>query len=90
MRGAHFCLGLLLLSSILGSACRRLPEGYEERGVRFVEAIPADVGKLVGITPARPNWARLWYEKPDGSLVVVTVNGALGRVNERIVTIPRR
>jgi len=70
-------------------ACEKIPDTFEERGGTFIEAIPADVGTLVGVTSTRPGWARLWYQKPDQDVVVVTVTND-GRISGSIVTIPRQ
>lgn len=69
-------------------ACQKLPTSFEERGGSFIDAIPADVGTLVGVTSTRAGWARLWYQKADNDVVVVTVTNA-GQISGAIVTIPR-
>ena len=79
-------VGVLAIASL---ACQRIPETYEDRGLTFVDAIPPDLGKLVGVTSATPEWARLWFELPDGSVTVVTVNPKDGRINGGFVTFRR-
>ena len=84
----HLLLILVVLATTL-LACKPIPEGYEDRGLAFLDAIPADVGTLVGVTSATPHWARLWFENADRSIVVVTVNPRDGRVNGNVVTFRR-
>jgi hypothetical protein len=79
-------VGSLAFASV---ACEKIPASFEERGGTFIESVPPDVGTLVGVTSTRPGWSRLWYEKPDKSVVIVTVAND-GRVSDAIVTIPRR
>jgi hypothetical protein len=85
-------LALLTLACGLAlglAACQKIPTSYDERGITFIDAIPADVGTLVGVTAAGPTWAQLWYQKPDKRIVVVTVEASQGRILKQIVTIPR-
>ena len=82
-------LALVCGLALASVACEKLPASFEERGGTFIDSIPADVGTLVGVTSTRPGWARLWYEKADKSVVVVTVAND-GRISGKIVTIPRK
>lgn len=56
------------------------------------DVIPADYGNLVGVTSnsSRPNWAQLWFEKPDKTIVVVYVDFAQGGLHSKYIVIPRR
>jgi hypothetical protein len=81
-------LALVSALALASVACQKLPTTFEERGGSFIDAIPADVGTLVGVTSTRAGWAHLWYQKPDRDIVIVTVTNA-GQISASIVTIPR-
>jgi len=79
------------------TACEkiRVPPDYPvtvpPRDIASTDAIPLDYGELVGVTPGEaPGWARLFFQRADKSVVVVTVNGDLGIIAEKIVDFPRR
>jgi hypothetical protein len=57
----------------------------------FAGAIPAEYGRLVGVTSSDtyPGWAQLWFERADSSIVTVFVNYQNGIVRDRILEIPR-
>jgi len=62
------------------------------QGAAFLDAIPAGYGSLVAVTStaARANIAQLWFEKEDGSIVVVYLDFVEGRILDNVLTIPRR
>jgi hypothetical protein len=55
------------------------------------DGIPLEYGELVGVTPGESTgWARLFFQRPDKSIVVVVVNGDLGIIAPKVLDIPRR
>ena len=83
------------------SACQRLEEWQpltEEVGqlpfdkAKFMDAIPADYGDLIGITSnaRHPTWVQAWFVRPDKSLVVVWINGKSGKMLDHRLVIPRK
>jgi hypothetical protein len=60
--------------------------------VAAADAIPAEYGKAIGVTqdPSRPQSARLWFQRQDGAIVVVSVDVEQGKVQDEVLTIPRR
>jgi hypothetical protein len=81
---------LCALGMALGlAACEKLPEKLE---IATMEAIPADYGELVGVSPhgAHSYITVLWFEKPDKTIVGMRVDLAHDRiVVEPVATIPR-
>lgn len=81
---------LCALGMVLGlAACEKRPESLE---FSTMEAIPADYGELVGVTPhgAHPYITVLWFEKPDKTIVGVPIDLAHDRIiAEPVATIPR-
>jgi hypothetical protein len=59
--------------------------------VAFKDAIPKDFGRALGVTvrPENPDVAQLWFEKPDGTIVLINVDSRHGRLGEKILVIPR-
>ena len=53
-------------------------------------SIPAEYGELEGVVVDTPNLARMFFEKEDKSIVVVTVNVADGFLQDRVLVIPRK
>jgi hypothetical protein len=90
MAGRVALLALACSLALASVACQKVSTSYEERGLVFIDAIPADVGTLVGVTADDPGWAHLWYQRPDKQIVVVTVDTRQGLINGDIVTIPRK
>jgi len=60
--------------------------------LKSLDQIPLEYGNLVGITSnsARPNHAQLWFEKPDKTIVAVSVNFINGGLLSDYLLIPRR
>lgn len=59
--------------------------------VSFNDAIPKDFGRAIGVTvrPESPDVAQLWFEKADGTIVLINVDSKHGRLGEKILVIPR-
>ncbi|TLY15425.1 MAG: hypothetical protein E6K69_06285 [Nitrospirae bacterium] len=60
--------------------------------LKSLDAIPTEYGNLVGVTSSsyRPDIAQLWFEKPDKTIVVVSVNFVKGGLWSNYLLIPRR
>jgi len=60
--------------------------------LKSLDAIPAGYGNLVGVTSTsvRPDVAQLWFERPDKTIVVVSVNFIKGGLWSDYLLIPRR
>jgi hypothetical protein len=60
--------------------------------LKSLDEIPVEFGNLVGVTSNsdRPNLAQLWFEKPDKTIVVVSVNFIKGGLWSNYLLIPRR
>ena len=91
----------MLVTALLGfgiASCQKLESPRPQRSglpfevARFVDAVPAEYGDAVGVTPhpENPHWVTVWFVKPDKSLVAVRVNASTGEIYERVLTIPRR
>jgi hypothetical protein len=59
--------------------------------VAFKDSIPKDFGRAIGVTirPENPDVAQLWFEKADGTIVLINVDSKHGRLGEKILVIPR-
>jgi hypothetical protein len=87
---AVLCAGML--------ACVRLDAADQgKRGelkietVSFKDAIPKEFGRAIGVTvrPENPDVAQLWFEKADGTIVLINVDARHGRLGEKILVVPR-
>jgi hypothetical protein len=86
---------IVLLVGVIG--CERTNQvetvqgDIELKPFAFSGAIPAEYGRLVGVTSSDtyPGWAQLWFERADSSIVTVFVNYQNGIVRDRILEIPR-
>lgn len=89
------CLVLVLL--VGAAACEKTAPVVKATGPlqisTFVSegAVPAQYGRLVSVTSsdAYPDWAQLWFERADSSIVTVFVNFQTGAVRDKILEIPR-
>ncbi len=53
-------------------------------------SIPLEYGNLVGVSIDAPANARMFFEKPDKTIVVVTVNVEKGWLPDHVLVIPRK
>ena len=86
----------------VATACQKLddvrPLASPKRGAlpmeqaKFLDAVPAEYGDLVAVTSNAeyPTWSQAWFERPDKSIVIVTINSGTGRILDRIIVVPRR
>jgi hypothetical protein len=78
-------------------ACQKLDTGRfapgpgTPRAFKILDPIPLDYGELVAVTPHPENAyvVLLWFQKPDKTISVVSVNTSQGGVTPRL-TIPRK
>lgn len=89
---------LVLVLFLVAVSCKRLEEVAKPMGPltyeppRFADAIPQDYGTLVGVTqsPSNQAWVGLWFQKSDGTVIVVPVNTLNGRLGDKVLKIPRK
>ena len=88
----------LILTCIISFSCKKIEQAPPPTATLKIEkmkspdAIPSEFGKLIGVTmtSAYPDWAQLWFEKPDRTIVVVKVQWGTGYINNDVLIIPRR
>jgi hypothetical protein len=56
----------------------------------YLDAIPSDYGRLVGVTNRGEAYDALWFEKEDGTIVVVGVNWVGRKMFTTAAVIPRK
>ena len=96
MKGNGPVLGCGLLLCLVGISCEKaqMPVRPELKlsfeTIKTQNSIPAEYGELEGVVVDSPNLARMFFEKEDKSIVVVTVNVADGFLQGRVLVIPRK
>lgn len=88
----------LILTCIIALSCTKIEQTpppaatLKFEKMKSMDAIPNEFGRLVGVTTssAYPDWAQLWFEKPDKTVMVVRVQWGTGYINENVLIIPRR
>jgi hypothetical protein len=102
--GRYFVSGkLLIVLSIMAFAlasasCTKIEESpthlapgrMMSEAVPFVDAIPAEYGRLVGISAVDDGWNALWFEKENGTIVVIGVNWVKRKMLNKVALIPRK
>jgi len=96
MNGKRLILVCGLLLCIAAVSCQKTqvpvpPElklNFET--IKTPNSIPAEYGELEGAAIDSPHIARLFFEKEDKSIVVVTVNVDDGFIRDRVLVIPRK
>lgn len=88
-----FVLSCLVVASCADQTPEPLPAGPlgRDQSVVLEDSIPAEYGRLVSVTTTDvyPNFAQLWFEKEDGSIVTVFVNFKRGLMEKHALVIPR-
>jgi hypothetical protein len=91
----------LLVLSFSVISCEKLEVGLQdpakEGPLQFVRAevgdgIAASLGQFVAVTPhpTDAHWSALWFEQDNGTISVVWVNVVKRRIQENVLTIPRK
>jgi hypothetical protein len=91
----------LLVLSMGVMSCQKLqeanPDITKEGSLQFLktamsDGIDATLGRFVAVTPHpdKPHWAALWFEQENGTISVVWVNVVKRRIQEDVLTIPRK
>lgn len=59
--------------------------------IAFKDGIPKEFGRAIGVTVRAeyPDGAQLWFEKEDGTIVLINVDTRRGRLADKILVIPR-
>jgi hypothetical protein len=85
-----------LLLCLVGISCEKtqMPVRPELKlsfeAIKTQNSIPAEYGELEGVVSDSPNFARMFFEKEDGSIIVVTANVVDGFLQDRVLVIPRK
>jgi hypothetical protein len=100
MNWSRIAVAVLALTCFVVFACRKIEQApsplplatLKIEQLKSLDAIPSEYGNLVGVTTssAYPDWAQLWFEKPDKTIVVVKVEWFKGRIDEKVTVIPRK
>jgi hypothetical protein len=84
----HKSLMYALLAS-LGFALAGCEKLDQQANVPVIEAIPAEFGELVNVTPDQRYTAVLWFVQPDKTIVAVRVNLAREQISAKTVKFNR-
>ena len=98
MNWSKIAIAVLALTCFVVFACRKIDqaplplETLKIEQLKSLDSIPSEYGNLVGVTSnsAYPDWAQLWFEKSDKTIVVVKVEWNKGRISEKVTVIPRK
>jgi hypothetical protein len=96
MNGNRLIIACGLLLCLVGISCEKThtplrPElNLSFETIKTQNSIPAEYGELEGVVVDSSNFARMFFEKEDKSIVVVTVNVADGFLQDRVLVIPRK
>ena len=96
MIGKSLVLVCGLLLGIAGISCERTqkpvpPElklSFET--IKTQNSVPVEYGELEAVVVDSPHFARMFFEREDKSIVVVTVNMEDGFLRDRVLIIPRK
>ena len=93
-------LALLLVLSLSSLSCEKIEVANPDVGdgaLQFVkteiaDGVDATLGRFVAVTahPENGHWAALWFEQEDGTISVVWVNVVKRKIQENVLTIPRK
>jgi hypothetical protein len=87
---AVLCAGALACVSLDAAEQGKRGE-LKIESVSFKDSIPKEFGRAIGVTvrPESPDVAQLWFEKADGTIVLINVDSKHGRLGEKILVVPR-
>ena len=90
----------ILAVCLVTVSCKKLHESTKRRPLgplpieapKFLDAIPKEFGPLIAVTDNAkdPTWHGLWFQKADGTIIVVFVDVDQAEIYEKVVTIPRK
>jgi hypothetical protein len=88
----------ILAVCLVTVSCKKLQQPIKPTGLlaieapKFRDAIPKEYGPLISVTSNSqlPSWYALWFQRSDGTITVVFVEVDEGKLDEKVVTIPRR
>jgi|SRR5580693_485040 hypothetical protein len=88
----------ILAVCLVTVSCKKLHEPIKPTGLliieapKFRDAIPKEYGPLISVTSNSqlPSWYALWFQRSDGTITVVFVEVDEGKLDEKVVTIPRK
>ncbi|MGD8413428.1 MAG: hypothetical protein PVF33_04310 [Candidatus Latescibacterota bacterium] len=91
----------LLVSVLCVISCEKLDVGVENPNqvgalqfskTQFDDSIAQSLGRFVAVTPhpTDGHWAALWFEQDNGTISVVWVNVVKRRIQDHVLTIPRK
>ena len=96
MDGKKLILPCAFLLSMMGISCEKSqPPVSPEQKLSFEtlktrNSIPAEYGELEGVIVDSPHFARMFFEKDDKCIVVVTLNVDEGFLRDQVLVIPRK
>jgi hypothetical protein len=95
-----FAAAFILAVCLMTVSCKKLNEPRKPRPLgpltveapKFLDAIPKEYGPLIAVTTNAKEtaWHGLWFQKPDGTVVVVFVDVDQAEIYEKVVMIPRK
>ena len=88
---AVLCAGVMSCVSLDAAKQGKRRGELKIEPIAFKDAIPREFGRAIGVTvrPESPDVAQLWFEKEDGTIVLIDVDMMRGRLAEKILVIPR-
>jgi hypothetical protein len=98
MRSSAKITFLLVLACLAVASCsdrtpQALPAGplVRDQNVVLEDSIPTEYGDLIAVTTTDvyPNFAQLWFQKEDGSVVTVFLDFKRGLMEKHALVIPR-
>ena len=96
MNGKRLIFVCALLLCIVGVSCEKTPMSISPElklsfeTIKTQNSIPAEYGELEAVLSDGPHFARMFFERSDKSIVVVTVNMDDGFVRDQALVIPRK
>ena len=96
MNGKKLILACGLLLCMVGISCEKsqAPVSPQHKlsfeTIKTKNSIPAEYGELEGVVVDSAHFARMFFEKDDKSIVVVTLNVDEGFLRDQVLVIPRK
>ncbi len=88
----------LIVLTLLAVSCKKIEDVNKPAGplvyesLKFTDAIPQEYGTLIGVTqsPTQPEWVGLWFQKQDGTIMLVAADWRTGKLGDRVMRISRK